>query len=213
MRNVHPFFEDRKAYTRNEIRADALVHGAGILAALAGSVVLLAHAGVTGVLAAYIFGLLVMLACSAAYNLTPPSRLKWLLRRFDHSAIFLLIAGTYTPLLPFLPDAAQSWTLGLVTWLGAAFGIAIKFIFPGRFDRLAILIYLALGWVGVTAAGDFAQVLPAQVLNLIIAGGILYTAGVIFHIWESLKFHNAIWHGFVAAAAACHFAAIAMLYY
>jgi hemolysin III len=210
---VHPFFEGRKVYTRNEIRADALVHGAGILAALAGSIVLLAHAGVTWVLAAYLFGLLVMLACSAAYNLTPPSQLKWILRRFDHSAIFLLIAGTYTPLLPFLPDSAQSWTLGLVTWLGAAFGIAVKFLFPGRFDRLAILIYLALGWVGITAASAFAQVLPPQVLNLIIAGGILYTLGVIFHIWESLKFHNAIWHGFVAAAAACHFAAIALLYY
>ena len=116
-------------------------------------------------LAAYLFGLLVMLACSAAYNLTPPSQLKWILRRFDHSAIFLLIAGTYTPLLPFLPDAAQGWTLGLVTWLGAAFGIAMKFIFPGRFDRLAILVYLALGWVGVTAAGAFMQVLPPQVIE------------------------------------------------
>jgi hemolysin III len=210
---VHPFFEGRKVYTRNEIRADALVHGAGILAALVGSIALLAHAGITWVLAAYLFGLLVMLACSAAYNLTPPSQLKWILRRFDHSAIFLLIAGTYTPLLLFLPDAAQSWTLGLITWLGAAFGIAVKFLFPGRFDRLAILVYLALGWVGITAASAFAQVLPPQVLNLIIAGGILYTAGVIFHIWESLKFHNAIWHGFVAAAAACHFAAIALLYY
>jgi hemolysin III len=210
---VHPFFEGQKVYTRNEIRADALVHGAGILAALVGSIVLLAHAGVTWVLAAYLICLVVMLACSAAYNLTPPSQLKWILRRFDHSAIFLLIAGTYTPLLPFLPDSAQSWTLGLVTWLGAAFGIAMKFIFPGRFDRLAILVYLALGWVGITAAGAFAQVLPPQVLNLIIAGGLLYTAGVIFYIWESLKYHNAIWHGFVAAAAACHFAAIALLYY
>ncbi len=210
---MHPFFADRKVYTRNEIRADALVHGAGILAALAGSIVLLAHAGVTWGLAAYLFGLIVMLSCSAAYNLTPPSQLKWILRRFDHSAIFLLIAGTYTPLLPFLPDAAQAWTLGLFTWLGAAFGIAMKFVFPGRFDRLAILVYLVLGWVGITAAGAFAQVLPPQVLQLIIAGGILYTAGVIFHVWESLKFHNAIWHGFVAAAAACHFAAIALLYY
>lgn len=210
---MHPFFEGRKVYTRDEIRADALVHGAGILAALAGSIALLAHAGFTWVLASYLFGLIAMLACSAAYNLTPPSQVKWLLRRFDHSAIFLLIAGTYTPLLPFLPDAAQGWTLGLVTWLGAAFGIAMKFVFPGRFDRLAILVYLALGWVGVTAAGAFMQVLPPQVLNLIIAGGLLYTAGVIFHIWESLKFHNAVWHGFVGVAAACHFAAIALLYY
>lgn len=210
---MHSFFEGRKVYTRNEVRADALVHGAGILAALAGSIVLLAHAGVSFVLAAYLFGLIVMLACSAAYNLTPPSQLKWILRRFDHSAIFLLIAGTYTPLLPFLPDASQSRTLGLVTWLGAAAGIAMKFLFPGRFDRLAILIYLALGWVVLTAAGAFIQVLPPQVMSLIVAGGILYTAGIIFHLWEGLKYHNAIWHGFVAAAAACHFAAITMLYY
>ena len=210
---MHPFFEGHRPYSRNEIRADALVHGAGILAALAGSIVLLVHAGVTLALAAYLFGLVVMLACSAAYNLTPPSHLKWILRRLDHSAIFLLIAGTYTPFLPFLPDATQGWTLGLVTWLGAAFGIAIKFIFPGRFDRLAILVYLALGWVGITAASAFMQVLPPLVINLIIAGGILYTAGVIFYIWESLKFHNAIWHGFVASAAACHFAAITLLYY
>ncbi|MEQ1522111.1 MAG: hemolysin III family protein [Aestuariivirga sp.] len=210
---MHPFFEGHRPYTRNEIRADALVHGAGILAALAGSIALFAHAGVTWVLASYLFGLLVMLACSAAYNLTPPSQLKWLLRRFDHSAIFLLIAGTYTPLLPFLPNAAQSWTLGLITWLGAAFGIAMKFIFPGRFDRVAILVYLALGWVGVTAAGAFMLVLPPEVLKLIVAGGIFYTAGVIFHVWESLKFHNAIWHGFVGVAAACHFAAITLLYY
>jgi hemolysin III len=210
---VHPFFEGRKVYTRKEIRADALVHGACIVAALTGSVMLLVHAGVSWVLASYLFGLLVMLACSAAYNLTPPSQLKWILRRFDHSAIFLLIAGTYTPLLPFLPNAAQAWTLALVTWFGAAFGIAVKFIFPGRFDRLAILVYLALGWVGVTAASAFAQVLPPLVIHLIIAGGILYTLGVIFHIWESLKFHNAIWHGFVAAAATCHFAAITLLYY
>jgi hemolysin III len=210
---VHPFFEGRKVYTRNEIRADALVHGACIVAALTGSIMLLAHAGMSWVLASYVFGLLVMLACSAAYNLTPPSQLKWILRRFDHSAIFLMIAGTYTPLLPFLPDAAQSWTLGLITWLGAAFGIAVKFLFPGRFDRVAILVYLALGWVVVTAAGAFMQVLPPQVLRLIVAGGILYTAGVIFYIWESLRFHNVIWHGFVAVAAACHFAAITLLYY
>ncbi len=210
---MHPFFEGRKVYTRNEIRADALVHGAGIVGALAGSIILLAHAGVSWVLASYLFGLLAMMIFSAAYNLTPPSHLKWILRRFDHSAIYLLIAGTYTPLLPFLPDAAQSWTLGLVTWLGATFGVVVKFLFPGRFDRLAVLVYLALGWVGVTAAGAFMQVLPPPVIGLIVAGGVLYTAGVIFHIWDWLKFHNAIWHGFVAAAAACHFAAITLLYW
>jgi hemolysin III len=210
---MHPFFEGHRVYSPREIRADALVHGAGIVGALAGSIILLAHAGVSWVLASYLFGLLAMMIFSAAYNLTPPSHLKWLLRRFDHSAIYLLIAGTYTPLLPYLPDATQSWTLGLVTWLGAAFGVLVKFLFPGRFDRLAILVYLALGWVGVTTAGAFMQVLPPPVMGLIVAGGVLYTAGVIFHVWNRLKFHNAIWHGFVAVAAACHFAAITLLYW
>jgi len=210
---MHPFFESYRVYSPREIRADALVHGAGIVGALAGSIILLAHAGVSWVLASYLFGLLTMMIFSAAYNLTPPSHLKWLLRRFDHSAIYLLIAGTYTPLLPYLPDATQSWTLGLVTWLGAAFGVLVKFLFPGRFDRLAILVYLALGWVGVTAAGAFMQVLPPPVMGLIVAGGVLYTAGVIFHVWNRLKFHNAVWHGFVAVAAACHFAAITLLYW
>jgi hemolysin III len=210
---MHPFFAKYRASSPGEIRADALVHGAGIVGALAGSIALLVHSGISWVLGSYLFGLLAMMIFSAAYNLTPPSHLKWLLRRFDHSAIYLLIAGTYTPLLPYLPDATQSWMLGLITWIGAAFGVLVKFLFPGRFDRLAILVYLALGWVGVTAAGTFAQVLPPPVMKLIIAGGLLYTAGVILHIWERLKFHNAIWHGFVAAAAACHFAAITLLYW
>ena len=210
---MHPFFEGHRGYSSSEIRADALVHAVAIVGALLGGIALLAHTGMSLVLASYFVGLMAMVTCSAAYNLTPPSQLKWILRRFDHSAIYLLIAGTYTPLLPFLPDPAQSWTLGLVTWLGAAFGVVVKFVFPGRYDRLAILVYLALGWVGVTAAGAFAQVLPPQVLSLIIAGGVLYTAGVIFHIRERLKFHNAIWHGFVTAAAACHFAAISLLYW
>jgi hemolysin III len=210
---VHPFFEGRRTYSPGEARADGLVHGFGIVAALLGSITLLAHAGVSWVLVSYLVGLMAMLMCSAAYNLTPPSHLKWILRRFDHSAIYVLIAGTYTPLLQFLPDVSQGWMLGLVTWIGAAFGIVLKFAFPGRFDRLAILVYLALGWVGVTAASSFAQVLPSTVISLIAIGGLLYTAGVIFHVWENMKFHNAIWHSFVIAAAACHFAAITLLYW
>ena len=210
---MRPFFEGRRIYSPGESWADALVHGFGIVAALLGSITLLAHAGASWVLVSYLFGLMTMLMCSAAYNLTPSSHLKWILRRLDHSAIYVLIAGTYTPLLPFLPDVSQGWTLGMVTWIGAAFGIAMKLVFPGRFDRFAILVYLALGWVGVTAASSFVQVLPSAVISLIVIGGLLYTAGVIFHVWENMKFHNAIWHSFVIVAAACHFAAISLLYW
>ena len=126
---MQPFFAGHRAYSPGEFRADATVHAIGVVGALSGSVILLSHAGASWVLASYLFGLVAMVSCSAAYNLTPPSHLKWIFRRFDHSAIYLLIAGTYTPLLPFLPDAAQGWRLGLITWVG---------VFGGMLARLCV---------------------------------------------------------------------------
>jgi hemolysin III len=208
----------QRPYTAGEMRADAVVHGFSIVVGAAASGGLLLHLIGTGddraiaVVAVYLGSLMSMLICSAIYNIMPPSDWQQWLRRFDHSAIYLLIAGTYTPILPFLPDVRQAWALGFVTWMGAGLGIAVKFLFPGRYDRLAILAYLGLGWVGASAAASFAAVLPLTVMALIVIGGVLYTAGVAFHIWDGLKYQTAIWHGFVALAAACHFAAIAMLY-
>jgi hemolysin III len=207
-----------RTYSPSEIRADAIVHGAGVILGLAGSAALLVHvaatqpAAATASVAVYLFGLLTMLTISAAYNLTPRSPLHWKLRPYDHSAIYLLIAATYTPLLMFLTDTSRAWTLGVAIWLGAALGAAAKFLFPGRHDGLAVAVYLALGWAGAVEFRGFMAVLPPATVTLIAAGGLLYTAGVVFHLWESLKFQNAIWHAFVAAAAACHFAAIAALY-
>jgi hemolysin III len=208
----------QRPYTNGEIWADATVHGVSIVAGTAAGGALLLEViathsgGAIAAIAVYLGSLLAMLILSAIYNLMPPSAWQLWLRRFDHSAIYLLIAGTYTPILRFLPDAGEAWALGLVTWTGASLGIAVKFLFPGRYDRLAILAYLGLGWVGVSAAASFTAVLPTIVMALIVAGGVLYTAGVAFHIWDGLKYQMAIWHGFVAVAAACHFAAIAMLY-
>jgi hemolysin III len=207
-----------RPYSPAEIRTDAIVHGAGVILGLSGSAALLIHvaaahsAAAIASVAVYLFGLLAMLIISAAYNLTPPSPLHWKLRPYDHSAIYLLIAGTYTPLLMFLADTSRAWTLGIAIWLGAALGAAAKFLFPGRYDGLAVAIYLALGWAGAVEFRGFMAVLPPATAALIAAGGLLYTFGVVFHLWESLKFQNAIWHAFVAAAAACHFAAIAALY-
>jgi hemolysin III len=205
----------QRPYTAGEMRADAAVHGFSIAVGTAAGGELLLHVIGTGnvaVVSIYLGSLMTMLTCSAIYNLMPPSDWQRWLRRFDHSAIYLLIAGTYMPILPFLPDARGAWALGLITWVGAGLGIAVKFLFPGRYDRLAILAYLGLGWVGVSAAASFTTVLPPTVMALIVIGGVLYTAGVAFHIWDGLKFQTAIWHGFVTLAAACHFAAIAMLY-
>ena len=148
------------------------------------------------------------MACSAG-PVTPPSALKWLLRRFDHSMIYVMIAGTYTAVISHL-GTGWGWTLGLVVWTGAALGIVVKVALPGRYDRLAILAYVLLGWVGVIAIGPVSAALPAVSLWLLAAGGLTYVAGVAFYVWERLRFQNAIWHLFVAVAAGLHFAAVAV---
>lgn len=213
---VNPIPQQRR-YGRDEILADGIVHGVAIAAALFGGGYLFGRvlgggfADITALLV-YICALLAMLGFSAAYNLTPISPVKWVLRRFDHSAIYLMIAGTYTPLLIHLPNQMLATALATVVWTGALIGIFIKVRFPGRFDGLAVITYLALGWVGVFALSSFASVLPTVTMILIALGGLLYSAGVPFYLWERLKYQNAIWHVFVVAAAACHFVAIAWLY-
>jgi hemolysin III len=131
-----------------------------------------------------------------------------MLRRFDHSAIFLLIAGTYTPFITQMKASVESWVLFVGVWLTSMLGIALKILFPGRFDRLSVVLYVILGWSGVMAYESVFGTLPNSTLWLLAAGGILYTLGVVFHLWENLRFHNAIWHAFVLVAAVCHYSAV-----
>ncbi|MFA7415342.1 MAG: hemolysin III family protein [Rhizobium sp.] len=207
-------FRFGRAYDLHELVADGIVHGVGVVFALIGATALIFYATVwssyTELAAAWIYGLglVIALAVSFTYNMWPHSRTKWILRRFDHSAIFVLIAATYTP---FLVKGAHDWAILVLLvgiWLAAAVGIAIKCVFPGRYDRLAILLYLGMGWSGALALGPISQNLPWITIMLIIAGGVIYSAGVVFHIWERLRFQNAIWHGFVVTAAAVHYSAV-----
>jgi hemolysin III len=145
---------------------------------------------------------------SAAYNMWPVSPAKWFLRRFDHSAIYLLIAATYTPFLAQMKNALASAGLGIGVWLSAAVGMALKLALPGRFDRLAVILCLLLGWSGVIAYDSLASAIPSSSLWLLAIGGILYSLGALFHVWQRLRFHNAIWHGFVLLAASCHYSAV-----
>lgn len=201
-------------YDRNELIADGIVHGVGVVLALVGVTVLVFYAaafasgGVVAAALVYGTGLILALAVSFAYNLWPVSKVKWHLRRFDHAAIYLLIAATYTPFLQRGID--DPWLAAMLAgvWIAAGAGAALKFLRPGRYDRLAIGLYLALGWSGVLAAGPLSARLPAAALLLIVAGGVLYSVGVVFHVWERLRFQNAIWHGFVVAAAAVHYSAV-----
>ena len=206
----------KRDLTLHELLADGIVHALALLAGVIAFPVLLVHTmqtagiGTFAALSVYAAGFFLMWGFSLAYNMTPPSMLKWLLRRFDHSMIYVMIAGTYTAVIPFLHSPGWAWALGLVVWTGAALGILVKIVLPGRYDRLSILAYILLGWVGVIAIGPVSAALPALSLWLLAAGGLTYVAGVAFHLWERLRYQNAIWHLFVAVAAGLHFAAVAV---
>ena len=200
-------------YDRAEIIADGVVHAIGLCLGFVGAVTIVVIAvrveriEVTPILI-YVIGLITMLTLSAAYNMWPVSPAKWVLRRFDHSAIYLLIAGTYTPFLVQMKNVLASAGLGIGVWLSAVIGIALKLALPGRFDRLTVVLFLLLGWSGLIAYDSLVSALPSASLWLLAIGGILYSVGALFHVWRGLRFQNAIWHGFVLLAASCHYAAV-----
>jgi hemolysin III len=201
-------------YDRTEIIADGIVHIIGISFGLIAATVLIVltaiYATALDIVAVsiYVAGLLAMLVLSATYNLWPVSRAKWVLRRFDHSAIYLLIAATYTPLIMQVKDSFFAIALLVGVWCVAIFGIVLKLALPGRFDRLAVGVYLAMGWSGMMLYDAVVKALPALALGFLIAGGVLYSLGVVFHAWQRLRFQNVIWHCFVLSGAACHYTAV-----
>jgi hemolysin III len=202
-----------REYSRIEHHADVVVHVLGVLFAINASLWLLAH--VTGLdvvvsVTVYCLGLLAMTGFSAAYNMTPHHRpSKQMLRRFDHSAIFIMIAATYTPFaVNRLGYPTGDLILGAI-WLTATAGVIQKLVFPGRFERLSIAFYLGMGWMVVTVLQPLSTSMASLDFWLLIGGGLVYSAGVIFYMWDRIPFHKAIWHGFVLTAAVLQFSAVA----
>jgi len=201
-------------YDRGEIVADGVIHAVGICLGLIGTVIIIVIAArATRIVAieavlVYSAGLLAMLGFSAAYNMWPVSPTKWILRRFDHSAIYMMIAGTYTPFMAQLKIGLASAGLLAGVWVTAALGVVLKLVLPGRFDRVAVVLYLVLGWSGAMFCWPLIASLPSSIFWLLAAGGVLYSLGVLFHLWRSLRFQNAIWHAFVLLAAGCHYTAV-----
>ena len=201
-------------YDRNELLTDGIVHVIGLGFAIIGLAVMtslswpLANDGSTWALVVYGAGLAAMLGFSAAYNLWPVGPVKWRLRRLDHSAIFVFIAATYTPLIFHLKsDLTTAFTLAGV-WTVALLGVLLKVFLPGRFDRSSIALCLLLGASGAFLYEPALATLPGVSLWLIALGGAIYASGIVFHLWDGLRFQNAIWHSFVLTAAMCHYAAI-----
>jgi hemolysin III len=201
-------------YDRVELIADGIVHAIGILSGVIAATVLIVLTAIYAnprdivVVSIYVAGLLLMLGLSATYNLWPVSPTKWVLRRLDHSAIYVLIAATYTPFIMELSNSVFAIALLVGVWCVAIFGIALKLGWPGRFDRLSVGLYLALGWSGLMLYDSVVAGLPRMALWFVLAGGAMYSLGVIFHAWQRLRFQNVIWHCFVLSGAACHYTAV-----
>lgn len=208
-----PHFIREPRASRPELIADGVVHGIGLVIAIVAGAALIAltanevGSGELAALVFYLSSLVAVLGVSCAYNLWPHTPVKWVLRRADHAMIYLLIAGTYTPILVQLDPAVSTPMLAMI-WAAAALGIAVKLFLPGRFDRLAIGFYLAMGWSGVTMFQTIGETLPPTTVWLIAAGGLTYSLGVIFYAWKGLRFQSALWHAFVVVGALIHLAAM-----
>jgi len=156
----------------------------------------------------YGLAMIAMFGFSAAYHLIPVPDWKLLLRKLDQAAIFIKIAGTYTPFALVKMGGVAGYTLFGVVWAVALSGAAAKLLVQPKRDWFSVPLYLALGWAGLAAIQPLVMSVPTESLVLLGVGGAIYTVGVLFHIWESLPYQNAIWHLFVLAGTACHFAAV-----
>ena len=201
--------------SRGEVLADGAVHLLGMVGAMLAAGTLVRRAAASGeatiMVAALVYGaaLVAMPLVSGLYNLGPVTRWRPFLRQLDQATIFVLIAGTYTPFGLIALGGIVGHTLLALVWTVALLGAALKLGWPDALTtRRSVAVYLALGWCALPAIGPLVAALAPATLALLGLGGVLYSLGVIFHLWTSLPFHNAIWHAFVLVAAACHVVAV-----
>ena len=203
----------RPRLTLEEI-ANTATHGFGLLLSIAGFVVLVVLAILRGtawhIVACSVYGasLISLYSASTLYHAVVSPRLKRALKIFDHSAIYLLIAGTYTPFLLLNLRGPWGWSIFGVVWGLALAGIFLKFWFVDHFPILSTSIYVAMGWLVLIAAKPVLAHVPAVTLLWIFAGGLFYSIGVVFYAWTRLPYSHAIWHVFVLAGSTCHYFAI-----
>lgn len=154
------------------------------------------------------FGLMMVYSASTIYHYVKNEKLKNALRVWDHTAIYFLIGGTYTPLVAkFLPYKTAFWFL-VIMWSIIAGGVILKLFFTGKYEFLSVFSYLFLGWMAVFVFKDFVNSCPEHIQYLILFGGLSYTVGVIFYVWHKIPYNHAIWHLFVLGGSVCHFIAI-----
>ena len=200
-----------RAYSALEERLNSVSHGIGFVAAIVGLVFLLLRAEHSlAVAAAAVYGatLILMFLSSTLYHAISHTKAKGLLKLFDHSAIYLLIAGTYTPLMLVSIGGLLGITMTAVIWTLALAGVAFKLIAQHRFPKVSVATYLLMGWIALGMIYPLYIALPGAGLWLLFAGGLLFSVGVIFYVAKSKPFTHAIWHLFVLGGCSCHFFSI-----
>lgn len=204
-------------YSHSEEIANSVTHGLGTILSLGGTGVLVVQASISGdpwkIVSASIYGLslVTLYLMSTLYHSARSARAKHIFKILDHTAIYLLIAGTYTPFTLVSIRGGWGWSLFGVLWGLSIAGIFFKIVWIGRLKKLSLAIYLIMGWLIVIAIKPILTHVPPGGLLWLLAGGCAYTFGVVFYIWKSLPYHHAIWHLFVLGGSICHF--FAVLYY
>jgi len=194
--------------------ANALTHGAGAAASAVATVVLVALAAAGGdaweIVSAAVFGttLVLLYVSSTLYHSAREPHTRARLEVLDHAAIYLLIAGTYTPFTIGVLRGAWGWSLFGIVWGLAVAGVTFKLFFTGRFRLVSTLVYVGMGWLGVVAAGPLIRALSPASLAWLVAGGLAYTAGTFFYHADRFRFSHAVWHAFVLAGSVCHVVAV-----
>lgn len=201
-------------YSTGEEIANSITHGLGLLLAIGGLGVLTAFAALKGngwhvtSCSIYSAALILLFSASTLYHSFPFPRVKRLFRIFDHSAIFIMIAGTYTPFTLVNLRGPWGWTLFGVVWGVAVLGILLETLAMDRWPRLSLALYVVMGWAVVAAIKPMLQSVAPGGLILMLAGGLAYTVGIIFYAWKKMPYHHAVWHLFVLAGSILHFFAI-----
>ncbi|WP_263832507.1 PAQR family membrane homeostasis protein TrhA [Sulfurospirillum oryzae] len=209
--------DETHSYSLMEEIWHSITHGIGLLLSVSALTLLTVFAGQSGdgakIASALVFGLslMVMYGTSTLYHAIRIPEIKSILRQADHCAIYILIAGTYTPICLLGIKGAFGWTLFGIAWAIASIGMSLKLFYPERFGRLSLALYALMGWMVVVAVKPMLANLDTLLLSLLVAGGLVYTIGILFYVWKRLYLNHVIWHFFVLGGSICHFFAVLML--
>jgi hemolysin III len=205
---------ENSSYNLREEIAHSVTHGVGAFLAIGGMVILIFHATACGsarhILSCSIFGasLILLYTASTLYHGIQRPAVKKVLRIIDHSSIYLLIAGTYTPFTLLNLRGAWGWSLFGVVWGIALLGIILQFSPLRKIQYIRLVLYVTMGWAALVAIKPLAASVPTKAFILIVAGGLAYTVGIIFYLWRRLPYHHAIWHLFVLSGSCLHYLAV-----